>query len=110
MDDIKLDALIIILKNSTIKNLKESLQRGSFDALEIPYVEAWIKEKEKEPKRTLINIRNLLKNQLNKITKASIFIKSSIMVPLFRFWCKEYKWILGSILTLIGLYLTYLMI
>lgn len=130
---INLDVLVIRIGNSTSNQLKADLLRNAFTSDQIPYVEAWIKKLEEDERNAPVTMYHRRKAPNGKVFKAYELpalekkgwvdsqekfkegiiskIKKLIKVVIksvWAFWCKEYKWILGFIVTLIALYLTYL--
>ncbi|OGP41521.1 MAG: hypothetical protein A2022_10170 [Deltaproteobacteria bacterium GWF2_42_12] len=128
MNDIELDALTIRLVNSSSKEIKDNLLHGRYKSEEIPYVEGYLPHKIEEERNAPVTLYHRRKAPEGKIFKAyevSTLKKSwvdspskikkdirdklgNVMKTIFAFWCKEYKWILGFILTTIALYLTYI--
>lgn len=129
--DINLDALVIRISNSTSKRLKDDLLSNVFSTQEIPYIEAMIKKLEEDEKNALITLYHRRKAPTGKTFKTyelpmlkrgwvdspSKFneghlnkIKRVIIKPIWKFWRKEYKWLLGYIAIILSLYLAYLKI
>ena len=131
-EKLELDTLIIRYRSSSIQELKKCLESGLLESWKIPYIEELIEQKENEA----INAPTFMYHR-SKAPKGQVFkahealtlerkgwvdspakfregffekIYRLVIGPLFKFWCKEYKWILGFIATLITLYLAYLKI
>jgi hypothetical protein len=129
MNDLKLDALIILLHASSSEDIKDNLLHGRYNSEEEPYAKEYLPLKIEEERNKPIKMYHRSKSPDGKIFKAyevpslkkswvnsptkfkeSIINKiiRIIIKPIWIFWCKEYKWLLGFIVILIGLYLTYL--
>jgi len=129
MNEIDIDALAIRLQNTSAKEIKENLLHNRYDIKEVPYIEGYLKIKIEEEKNAPTYMYHRRKAPEGKIFKVyevpalekkgwvdspakfkegikDKFIKFNSI--LFDFWCKEWKWILGFIVTLITLYIAYL--
>jgi len=69
-DNFNLDALVIRIRNTTSRKLKEELLRNAFSTQEIPYVEAWIKRLEEEERIAPVTLYHRRKAPDGKIFKA----------------------------------------
>jgi len=129
MNDIELDALVIRLQNKSAKDIQDDLKRNIFSAKEKPYIEGYLKHKIEEERNAPTHMYHRRKAPEGKTFKAyevpALEKKGWVDSPskikkdvrdkfiditkwIYAFWCKEYKWILGVIITLIGLYIAYL--
>ena len=129
MNDIKLDALAIRLQTSSIKEIKDNLLHNIYDIKEVPYIEGYLQLRIEEERNAPTYMYHRRKAPEGKIFKAyevpELEKKGWVDSPakfkkgikdkiidikniLFAFWCKEWKWILGFILAIITLYITYL--
>lgn len=127
--DSELDILFFRTKNCSAKELRRDLNNNAFSERERPYIEGFIRHKIKEERNTPIKLYHRRKAPTGRIFKAyekrELELNGWVVSPLFYredfrdklnyfkyklvvFWCKEYKWILGFIVTLIALYLAYL--
>lgn len=129
LTDSELDILIVRTRKSSAKELQRDLVNNAFSERERPYIEGYIPIKIKEERNTPIKLYHRRKAPTGRNFKAYeepelklngwvddpwlfekdfrdklIDFKNILVV----FWCKEYKWILGFIVTLIALYLAYL--
>jgi hypothetical protein len=129
MNDLELDALTLRLTNSNSKEIKDNLLHGRYKSEEVPYITGYLPYKIEEERNASVTMFHRRKAPEGKIFKAYEVstlkkgwvdspdkfsegiiskIKRIIIKPIWVFWCKEYKWILGFIVMLITLYLTYI--
>ncbi|MFH1994682.1 MAG: hypothetical protein ABIJ24_03175 [Nitrospinota bacterium] len=127
--EIGLDAIAIRIMGMSAKEIQYCLDRNMFSARERPYFEEYLPHKIEEERNAPVTMYHRRKATDGKIFKAYEVstlkkgwvdspdkfsegiiskIKRIIINPIWVFWCKEYKWILGFIATLIALYLTYI--
>jgi hypothetical protein len=129
LNDNELDVLVIRLQHMNAKEIQYCLDRNMFSAKERPYIEGYLPRKIEEERNTPVILYHRRKAPEGKIFKTyevrALEMKGwvdspskikkdardkiiDIMKWIYAFWCKEYKWILGFIVIIISLYLTYL--
>lgn len=130
LTDIELDILVILIKHMSAKEIQDRLERNMFSGKERPYVERFLPykiEEERNAPVTMYHKRKSPKGKTFKACEVSVLekkgwvkspdkfsegiiskIKRIITKPIWEFWFKEWKWILGFIVTLITLYIAYL--
>ena len=126
LTDLELDALVIRVGNSSAKQLQRDLYNNVFNERQKPYIEAFVVHKIKEERNEPIKLYHRRKASDGETFKAhetfalmrdgwvdspSKFEKDTrdkiadVSKTVFAFCRKEYKWIVGTILFIIYLYL-----
>ena len=124
----ELDILVIRIQHMSAKDLQNALKHHMFSTKENPYIEGYLQHKIEEERNAPTYMYHRRKAPEGKIFKAyevpalkkgwvdsPIKFKKTIKDKIidiknifFAFWCKEWKWILGFIVTIITLYIAYL--
>jgi hypothetical protein len=102
MDNLELDALIIKLQHSSIKDIEEQRQLGLIKEEELPYVLHWLKQKKKE------RLKNLPKVVISTASSFLVKVIKYIFIKVKTFWLKEYKWVIGTLIAISGIVVMYL--
>jgi hypothetical protein len=129
LTDIELHTLTTRVMNTSVKELQRDLHNNAFSEKERPYIERYLAQTIQEERNVPIKLYHRRKAPNGKMFKAyevpvleskgwvdspSKIKKDArdkcidVLNSIYTFWCKEYKWILGVILSAITLYLAYL--
>ena len=129
LTEIELDTLVIRIRDMSAKDLQNDLKRNMFSTKEQPYVEEYLQykiEEERNAPTHMFHRRKALDGKIFKAYEVTALEKkgwvdspkkfkkeirdkfTDFKTVLFSFWLKEWKWILGFIVTLITLYIAYL--